>query len=135
MNDVVLMKFPQADKTMALDKVIYQNLIKFCPELARLEEGEYRAFKSPRNSDIIIGCVHQPNATFENGIYDIIHPQEEGKAILTFEASHREKAASAMLLKEQGKLKNIEDNYFYKLLKDMERKNYVIERHSQFERA
>lgn len=131
MNDVLEPK----TKT-SIDKALYQNLIKFCPQLPKMQEGEYNILKAPRKEDITIGCVNHATLYYPNGIYQIEHSKEGEKATLTIEVAFKQKAATAMTLKIQGKTIDIDDKYFYKLLKDIERSGYQgANRNAAFERT
>jgi hypothetical protein len=134
-NDITQAKQQIKAPKTAIDGALYQNLTKFCPDLPKLKEGDFRVLKSPRSQEIVIGCVKPATPQYPNGIYEIDHPKNEGKASLTVEVSHRDKSASAMILKEQGKSAETSDNYFYKLLKDMERGGYKADKTAAFERA
>ena len=135
MNDTIEAKTQNHTAKTPIDRALYQNLTKFCPNLPKLQDGDFSVLKSPQSSEIIIGCVKHATLQYPNGIYQIEHPKDGDKATLTIEVSFKEKTATAMTLKVQGKTIEVEDKYFYKLLKDIERSGYKADKNATFERA
>ncbi|MBL7815676.1 MAG: hypothetical protein JNL70_11725 [Saprospiraceae bacterium] len=82
----------------SIDAQTYKNLIKLCPNLAKLTEGEFMilATKNKTAPEIVIGCKSRETEAFA-AIYEIQSIHNDTKIYTSVEVSHEDKSASVML--------------------------------------
>lgn len=88
---------PAPKKAISTHNIAYENLIKLCPDLGCLKEGDYITLtaKNKAAPNVLIGC--------KQGVYEIASTHGEAKVYTTVDICTKTKMAEALVFETYAK--------------------------------